>query len=106
MGTTLETQRALQEPAKLQLALQSDRTVNYASYQNNVPSPTIRIMNWIQAIHRSRMLSPEEQARIHLQRLPRHIAVSMAMEGEPVDEAYIKTCLESHLAIPATSTLL
>ena len=32
----------------------------------------------------------EERRRRHLEAIPRHVANSMAMEGEPVDEAWIR----------------
>lgn len=41
-------------------------------------------------INRWRKLSTEERLRRHLQAIPRHVANSMAMEGEPVEEAVIR----------------
>ena len=45
---------------------------------------------WLQAIERWRRLPPEERRKRHLEAIPRHVANSMAMEGEPVDEAWIR----------------
>ena len=46
--------------------------------------------DWREAVERWRSLSPEERRRLHLEAIPRHVANSMAMEGEPVDEAWIR----------------
>ena len=54
----------------------------------------MKSMNWKEAIQHWRTLSPGERKRRHLQAIPRHVARSMAMEGEPVDE----TCLRERLA--------
>ena len=45
---------------------------------------------WMEAIERWRSLPAEERRRRHLEATPRHVANSMAMEGEPVDEAWIR----------------
>ena len=46
--------------------------------------------DWMQAIERWRLLPPEERLRRHWQAIPRHVANSMAMEGEPVAESVIR----------------
>ena len=46
--------------------------------------------DWREAVERWRSLSQEERRRLHLEAIPRHVANSMAMEGEPVDEAWIR----------------
>ena len=46
--------------------------------------------HWKEAIERWRSLPMEERRRRHLKAIPRHVANSMAMEGEPVDEAWIR----------------
>ncbi len=61
-------------------------------------------MNWKQAIEHWRSLPEKERRRRHLQAIPRHVANSMAMEGEPVDEAWIRERLARHIQPPATST--
>ena len=45
---------------------------------------------WMEAIKSWRKLPLEERRRRHLEAIPRHVANSMAMEGEPVDEAWIR----------------
>ena len=58
---------------------------------------------WIEAIQRWRGLLPEERRCRHLEAIPRHVANSMAMEGEPVDEAWIRERLARRIptrAIP------
>ena len=46
--------------------------------------------DWREAIERWRSLAPEERRRLHLEAIPRHVANSMAMEGQPVDEDWIR----------------
>ena len=58
---------------------------------------------WMKAVERWRSLPPEERRRRHLEAIPRHVANSMAMEGEPVDEARIRERLTRHIRRPATS---
>ena len=45
---------------------------------------------WIEAIEKWRSLPAEEKRRRRLEAIPRHVANSMAMEGEPVDEDWIR----------------
>ena len=45
-------------------------------------------------IERWRDLTPQEQARIRLGRLPRKVARSMAFEGEPVDQRILERELD------------
>lgn len=52
--------------------------------------------DWIQAIERWRKLPAEERKRRHQESIPRRVANSMAMEGEPVDEECIRKRL-AHL---------
>ncbi|KAB2930578.1 MAG: hypothetical protein F9K24_16175 [Leptonema illini] len=47
-------------------------------------------VRWEQIVERWRALSPEEQLRIRLSRIPRRVARSMAFEGEPVDERMLE----------------
>lgn len=47
-------------------------------------------VRWKQIVERWRALSPEEQLRIRLSRIPRRVARSMAFEGEPVDERMLE----------------
>ena len=58
---------------------------------------------WIEAVERWRALSPEERRHRHLEAIPRHVANSMAMEGEPVKEAWIQGRLAHSIQLPATS---
>ena len=44
----------------------------------------------VEAVERWRELPRHERLRRHLEAIPRHVANSMAMEGEPVDEAWIR----------------
>ena len=59
---------------------------------------------WMEAVDRWRSLSREERRRRHLEAIPRHVANSMAMEGEPVSEAWIRERLARRIQPPATST--
>ncbi len=56
---------------------------------------TIPTMNWIKAIQQWRQLPLATRAEIHLRRIPHHTATSMAMEGEPIEEALIREQLAS-----------
>ena len=47
-------------------------------------------MNWVQVVQKWRKLTPEQQRRARLARLPRKVARSMAVEGEPVDEEMLR----------------
>ncbi len=58
---------------------------------------------WMEAIERWRSLPKEERRRRHQEAIPRHVANSMAMEGEPVDEARIRERLARRIRPPATS---
>ena len=58
---------------------------------------------WMEAVERWRRLSPEERRRRHLEAIPRHVANSMAMEGEPVNEAWIRGRLARRIQPPVTS---
>ncbi len=51
-------------------------------------------MNWTQAVQKWRKLTPEQQRRVRMARLPRKVARSMAFEGEPVDEKMLQQELE------------
>lgn len=48
---------------------------------------------WTRMIQHWRSLPLEERRRQHLEAIPRHGANSMAMEGEPVDEAWLRARL-------------
>ena len=45
---------------------------------------------WLEAVERWRKPPLKERRRRHLEAIPRHLANSMAMEGEPVDEEWIR----------------
>ncbi len=60
--------------------------------------------SWIEAVERWRRLPPEEKRRRRLEAIPRHVANSMAMEGEPVDEEWIREQLDRHIRQDAKST--
>lgn len=49
------------------------------------------------AIERWRSLPAEERRRRHQEAIPHHVAHSMAMEGEPVDEDWIRERLARRL---------
>lgn len=55
---------------------------------------------WMEAIERWRSLPLEERRRRHLAAIPHHVANSMAMEGEPVDEAWIRERLAPRSSSP------
>ena len=57
---------------------------------------------WMEAVQLWRELPPEERRRRHLEAIPRHVANSMAMEGEPVNETWIRS-LARRIQAPATS---
>ena len=46
--------------------------------------------SWMEAVERWRRLPLEERRRRQLEAIPRRVANSMAMEGEPVDEAWLR----------------
>lgn len=60
--------------------------------------------DWKSAIDRWRSLSPAEQRRIALARLPGKVARSMAFAGEPVDEAMLEAELERLMKGAGTSS--
>lgn len=55
-------------------------------------------IDWKQTIENWRKLSPEEQRRIRMNRIPRKVARSMAFEGEPVDQEMLETEHKRHTA--------
>ncbi len=60
---------------------------------------------WKRAIECWRSLPEEERQRRRLEAIPRHVANSMAMEDEPVEEAWIRERLARHILPPSTSKL-
>ena len=52
---------------------------------------------WMEAVERWRRLPLEERLRRQLEAIPRRVANSMAMEGEPVDEALIREYLATQI---------
>ena len=50
--------------------------------------------DWKLAIERWRKLPAAERRRLHLEAIPRHVANSMAMEGEFVDEEQIREYID------------
>ena len=54
--------------------------------------------DWKGAIRRWRNLSREERQRRHIAAIPSHVANSMAMEGEPVDEEWIRQRITQRMA--------
>ena len=60
-------------------------------------------ITWIKAIERWRGLTDAGRRRHHLEAIPRRVANSMAMEGEPVDEEWIRERLADRTRQPATS---
>ena len=51
---------------------------------------------WMEAVDRWRKLPAGERRRRRLEAIPRHVANSMTMAGEPVDEEWIRERL-AHL---------
>jgi hypothetical protein len=58
--------------------------------------------NWKEAIANWRKLAVEQRFQRHLAAIPRHVAMSMAMEGEPVEEALVRKQL-ARLMSPSSS---
>ena len=58
---------------------------------------------WQKAIQAWRDLPPEERRRRHLESIPRRVANSMAIEGEPVSEQWIREQLAEQMRQRATS---
>lgn len=58
--------------------------------------------HWMEAIEHWRNLPAEERRRRHLEAISRHVANSMAMEGEPVDEARIRERLALRVRLDAS----
>ena len=56
--------------------------------------------DWWEAVLAWRRLTPEERYRRHLESIPRSVANSMAIEGEPVDEQWIREQLAAQLKQP------
>ena len=54
--------------------------------------------DWKKAIRRWRELPEAERRRRHLEAVPIHVANSMAMAGDPVDEAWIREVLADRMA--------
>ena len=54
-------------------------------------------ISWIEALERWRSLPSEEKRRRRLEAIPRHVANSMAMEDEPVDQEWIRERLTRHI---------
>lgn len=52
---------------------------------------------WIKAIEHWRSLPQEERRRRHLQAIPRHVANSMAMAEDAVDEDWIREQRAHHM---------
>ncbi len=59
--------------------------------------------SWIEAVEYWRSLPAEEKQRRRLEAIPRHVANSMAMEGEPVDEEWIREYLAPHIRHSVTT---
>jgi len=57
----------------------------------------------LEAINHWRSLPVEERRRLHLEAIPRHVANSMAMEGEPVDEEWLRERLARRIRQRAMS---
>ena len=57
---------------------------------------------WMKAVEQWRSLTNEERRRQHLEAIPRRVANSMAMAGEPVDEEWIRERLARRIRQPAT----
>jgi hypothetical protein len=48
-------------------------------------------MKWTDTIERWRRLDSVAQQQIRWRRIPRQVAMSMAFEGEPVDQTWLET---------------
>jgi len=58
---------------------------------------------WMKIVKHWRSLPEEERQRRHQEAIPHHVANSMAMEGKPVDETWIRERLTPHFRQPAIS---
>ena len=58
--------------------------------------------DWQAAIRAWRSLTPAERHRRHLESIPRRVANSMAIEGEPVDEQWLRERLAAQMQQRAT----
>ena len=57
---------------------------------------------WMETVYRWRRLPEEERRRRHQEAIPRHVANSMAMANEPVEEAWIRERLARRGQPPLT----
>ena len=58
----------------------------------------------MEAINHWRSLPMEERLRRHLEAIPRHVANSMAMEGEPVDEEWLRRIRQRAILKPPSAS--
>ena len=58
---------------------------------------------WMKAVEQWRSLTREERRRRHLEAIPRRVANTMAMAGEPVDEEWIRERLAHRIRTRVTS---
>jgi len=67
------------------------------------PKEIMTLMNWNEAILKWRSLPESERVRIRRSRIPRQVALSMMLEGEPVDQRMLEEELARRSPPPATS---
>jgi len=60
--------------------------------------PPAKPRDWRTVVEAWARLSPEEQLRRRLARIPKHVARSMAFEGEPVDVEMLRRYLDELLS--------
>ena len=84
---------------RLEVESGTEATMNKKPAKPTNAAPTPR-----QAIEAWRKLPPAERRRRHLESIPRRVANSMAIEGKPVDEQWLRQKLADHMRQRATST--
>lgn len=62
--------------------------------EDTLETPDKPRMDWRDVVVAWQQLSPEEQLRRRLERIPEKVARSMAFEGEPVDIEMLKRYLD------------
>ncbi len=67
--------------------------------EDTTETPDSHRMDWREVVAAWQKLSPEEQLRRRLERIPEKVARSMAFAGEPVDVEMLRRYLDELLRI-------
>jgi len=73
--------------------------------EDSLETPDRPRMDWREVTAAWQQLSPEEQLRRRLARIPEKVARSMAFEGEPVDIEMLKRHLDELLSNDQTNLI-